>query len=119
MLTNIYPSLSYISDIVQGVQTTIEFTAPHEFTLGENIGVRVTPAYGMFEINNKVATVIALTTDTITLDIDSSTWNAFVVPGSTQGTTPPICVPSSSGIIPYSYPPTVNLMDSFDNLPGT
>lgn len=118
MLTNIYPSLSFIVGITQGVQTTAMFSAPHEFTSGENVGFRVTAAYGMPEINNKVGTVLNITTYTITVNIDSSGWNPFVIPGSTLGTTPPTCVPSSSGVIPYSNPGTMNLQDAFDNLPG-
>lgn len=113
-----YPSLAYISGISNAVQAVTTFTAPHSFTLGENVAFRVTQPYGMVEINNLVSTVLALTSNTITVAINSSQWNPFITPGSTIGTSPPTCLPSSSGIIPSYYPPTVNLFDSFDVNPG-
>lgn len=115
MITNFYPTFSYIVGITNDVKAVVTFGAPHDFTLGENVGFRVSAAYGMPEINNKIGTVLALTTYSITVNIETSSWNPFVIPDSTLGTTPPVCVPSSSGIIPYSNPSTMNLQDAFDN----
>lgn len=112
------PTLAYLSDITNDLQAVATFTANHNFTAGENVAFRVTDAYGMFEINNKIGRVLALTSNKITVDINTTTWTAFTVPVSTIGTTPPTCLPSSSGLIP-NYPiPTINLKDAFDVLPG-
>lgn len=112
------PSLSYISGISNAVQATATFTMPHNFTPGENVAFRVTQPYGMTEINNMIGRVLALTSNTITVDINSTFWKAFIIPISTIGTSPPTCLPSSSGLIP-NYPiPTINLLDAFDVNPG-
>lgn len=118
MITNFYPTFSYIVGITNEVNAVVTFLAPHDFTLGENVGFRVSQAYGMFEINNKVGTVLALDTYSVKVNIETTFWNPFEMPISTLGTSPPVCVPSSSGIIPYSNPATVNLQDSFDNRPS-
>lgn len=113
-----YPAFSYIANITNEKQAVVTFTAPHDFTLGENVGFRVTAPYGMFEINNMIGRVLSLDTYSIRVDIESTLWNPFVTPVSTIGTSPPVCVPSSSGIIPNLNPATINLQDSFDNRPS-
>lgn len=117
MVTNvIYPQKAFINAITNANQAVVTFTADHDFTLGEIVSFRVTPSFGMNQINFKRGTVLSLTSDTITVDIDSSTWDAFDYSAlDTAGTTPPVCVPCCSTKIPGSNPPNININDAFDN----
>ena len=112
----IYPRYSQIENITNSSNATVTFTDEHDFTDGEIVGFRVGRPFGMFEINNHHGTVLSHDDTSIVVDIDTTTWTPFDNSMlDMPGTTPPICIPSSSGIIPQSNPPTVNLEDAFDN----
>lgn len=109
------PPLAYLSGISNALQAVATFTDPHGYTLGELISFRVSRPYGMYEINNRIGLVLALSTSTVTVDIDSLGFTPFIYPVSGKNT-PPITVPAGSGVIPGSNPSTVNLEDVFDVL---
>lgn len=111
------PRLAYIDDISNEQNALVTFTADHTFVLNELISFRVSQAYGMKEINERRGKVIALTSDTVTVDIDSSNFTAFNVPVDLSETTPPVAVPSSSGVNLGIYVPEMILNDCFDNRP--
>ncbi len=117
MATNrFYPQRALINALTNATQAVTTFTADHDFTLGEVVSFRVTSDFGMFQINQKKGIVLALTSDTITVDIDSSSWDPFDFSLiDTVGTTPPQCVPCCSVRVPGSNPPQVNINDTFDN----
>ena len=112
-----YPGYSLINAITNAQYAVITFINDHHFTPGEYVGIRVGTQFGMSEINNKTALVLSITSNTITTNVDTTSFNAFVYPVSGL-TSPPMCVPSASGIIPGSNPPTVNLFDTFDDRPS-
>ena len=115
-LNRFYPTVSQISAITNDVKALVTTTEDHDFTVGEIVSFRVSKDFGMYEINRRQAKVLSKTDDTITIDIDTSTWNTFTLANlDTPGTSPPLCVPSSSGVIPYEEDPTVNIEDAFDN----
>ena len=117
-MTN-YPRFAYIEEITNALNALVTFTVPHDFTVGEIVSFRVGPLFGMSEINNKRAKVLAINTDdlnNITVDIDTSTWTPFSLANlDDPGTSPPICIPCASGVITQLYTPTVNIEDAFDN----
>jgi len=111
-----YPQWALINSITQGQNTVVGFTAPHTFTVGEIVSFRVSKPYGMTELNNQDGLVIAITTTTITVPIDSTNYTPFSSP-LTMVAKPAMAVPSASGVIPDSRPSMTNLLDSFDNIP--
>ena len=113
----IYPRYAQISAITKATNAVVTFTVDHNFTNGEIVSFRVTKDFGMYEINNQRGLVLAHNDTTITVDIDTSTWTTFTTAMlNGPGTTPPVCVPSSSGIVPNQEAiPQTNLEDSFDN----
>lgn len=119
MANNFYPSISYISAITNSQNAVVTFTEDHEFTAGEIVSFRVEKQFGMSEINNVQTRILFVTDDSITTSIDTTFWTPFSLANLNQpGTTPPICVPSGSGLIPNTQElPTVNLQDAFDNRP--
>lgn len=111
-----YPAFSYISSITNSTEAIVTFTAIHDFTVGEIVSFRVGKQFGMYEINNQRGKVLLKDDTSIVVDIDTSTWNPFSLANLNQpGTSPPVCVPSSSSFVPYQYTPYVNIQDAFDN----
>lgn len=113
---NTYPQLAYITDISQAQNGVITFSADHGFTVGEIIGLRVAPEFGMIQLNNQEVKVIEITSNTATIDVDTLPYNPFINAG-TSVQRPCIAVPSSSGVVPDAIPPQTNLQDAYDNLP--
>jgi hypothetical protein len=110
-----YPRYSEVSAITNALQAIVTFTEDHDFTIGEIVAFRVGKAFGMPEINNKHAKVLFKTDSTITINIDTSTWGIFTLSQLNQpGTSPPVCLPSASGVIPFQEDSSVNIEDSFD-----
>ena len=116
-MSQFFPLMREISNITQAQIAVVTTTEDHFFVPNELVSFRVTPAYGMFEMNNLRGKVISVTSDTLTVDIDSSNFTAFSNPGDLTGTTPPCVVPSSSGVDLNTYSPTMILEDAFDNRP--
>lgn len=124
-----YPRWRYIAGITQAAQATVFFTEKNDFTPGEIVSFRVSSAFGMDEINNVPARVLTVTNSatvsSIVIDLDTSGFTAFAFPTSAQalaGVSPAVCVPSSSGVVPFNgsatipqQPPGTNLLDAFDN----
>lgn len=124
-----YPRWRYIANISQAAQAVVSFTEKNDFTPGEIVSFRVSSAFGMDEINNVPARVLSVTNSatvsSITIDLDTSGFTAFTFPTSAvaaAGVSPAVCVPSSSGVVPFNgsatiaqQPPGTNLLDAFDN----
>lgn len=116
MTLNVYtPSLAYITDISNAINAVVTFTEDHPYVIGEIISFRVSRDSGMWQINNKQARVLDTTDDTVTVQLDSLSFDPFIDVDDIQK--PAIAVPSASGIIPGEYVPTVTLRDAFDNQP--
>jgi hypothetical protein len=112
-----YPTLSNIIDITNAQKAVVTFDADHDFTDGEILSLRTSRPYGMYEVNQKSARVLSHTSDTVTLELDTLGLNPFVYPPIGEVIYPSIAVPAGSGIVPGQYTATVNLQDSFDNVP--
>lgn len=124
-----YPRWKYIANITRASQAVVYFTAKNDFTPGEIVSFRVPSEFGMDEINNKAVRVLSVTNSStvssITIDLDTSGYTAFAFPTSAiaaAGVSPAVCVPSSSGVVPFNgsatipqQPPGTNLLDAFDN----
>lgn len=96
--TNIYaPRRKFIADIASvGTTTEIITTTVHGYEIGEKVRLYVpSAANGMIEINNLLGTVIDVdtVTNSFTLDIDSSSFSAFVWPAAADSPyTPAQCM---------------------------
>lgn len=113
MTTINFPSLQYIIGIELGQITVVTLLDEHLFTLGEIVSFRVSKPYGTVELNNVHAKVIALDDTTITVDYDSTGFTPFIYPVSGKNS-PPVVVPSSSGVLNDLYTPEYMLEDAFD-----
>lgn len=115
MPSEFYPKYGIISAISRGQTTTVTFTEDCDFTDGEIVSFRVSRESGTWELNNQQARVMSHTSDTITVDIDSTNYTAFVAIDENEQVHVSMVVPSSSGIIPGQSTATMNLEDAFDH----
>lgn len=78
-----YPPHRFISSITQAQQAVVLLTVDHEFTVGQQVRFVVPEEYGMVEMNGLSGTIVAVdtvTTNTITVDIDTTAFTAFAFP---------------------------------------
>ncbi len=104
--------------ITQATNAVVSMSVAHDFSVGEKVGLRVSTDYGMSEANNLVATVTAVGTFTVTLDLDTSGFTAFLPPLSltySEGVTQATIVPAGSGPEAGANPPIVPVTAAFDN----
>lgn len=110
--------LSGAAGITQAAAAVVSTSVAHDFTVGEKVRLKVPSAYGMTEANNVVASVTAVGTYTVTLDLDSSGFTAFSLPTSAvyaAGVSPAEIVPAGAGPQAGSNPPIVPVNAAADN----
>lgn len=110
-----FPRWRYITDISNEQYAVVTFSDLHDFIVNEIISFRVTKPYGMVEINERTAKVLAIDDMTVTIDIDTTFFTPFIYPADGSNT-PPVCVPVGSGINFDSAFAFTILNDAFDNL---
>lgn len=105
-----YPRRLLISAVTQATQAVVTLTVTHNLTVGQRIVFGVIPAmYGMTQLSGLRATIVAIntTTNTITIDIDTTGFTAFAYPltavAATAHTQPHI-VPFGDGLNPLTNP---------------
>jgi hypothetical protein len=139
-----YPKLSPVLYITQATQAVVYFARPNDYTPGELVDFQIPTPYGMTQLSNLTAksghsalgphpsgaarvlsVVNSATVSSITIDVDTTGYTAFVYPTSALfagGASPAVCFPAGSGIVPLNGSPTIpqsppgtNLLDAFDN----
>lgn len=69
-----------ISSISQGSSTVVTTSVDHGFIVGNQVQFSIPKAYGMTQLNGKKGLVLSFTSNTITVNIDSSSFDPFVTP---------------------------------------
>lgn len=85
--SQIYPTLRYITKITTGTSTVITLSVTHGYQVGQTVRFVVPAAFGMIELDGLQGTITAVNTtttsgNTITVNIDSSTFTAFAIPAN-------------------------------------
>lgn len=111
-----YPRNRYITSISKATSAVIIMSVTHGFTVGQEVRIVVPTAFGMTEINNQLGTVTAIntTTNSITVDIDSTAFTTFAFPTSATaalGVTFAQVVPVGEAAVNSSAQPFGNLLD--------
>lgn len=99
------PSRRFITKITKGSSTIVTMSVAHPYKVGMKVrfripAVRGSSAWGMTELDNMIGTITAINasdgtyTNTITVDIDSSSFTTFVWPATTidRFTAASVCV---------------------------
>ena len=112
-----YPQWRYITAISQASSAVVQLSVTHGYTVGQLVRVICPSSFGMTQINNLLGTVTAVdnSTNTITLNINSSGFTAFSFPTTATagaGTSFALIVPvGEAATAPYAN----NLQDSTVN----
>jgi hypothetical protein len=81
-----YPRRRYIAKVTTGSTTVVRMTVSHGFKVDEYVRFIVPQVFGMTQLNGLRGKITAvdttITTNTITVDIDSSAFDAFAFPDS-------------------------------------
>lgn len=79
-----YPRRRFITAITQASSAVITMSVTHGFTAGQKVRIIVPAVFGMTQINGLLGTITAIntTTNTITVDINSTGFTAFAFPTS-------------------------------------
>ncbi|NJL54196.1 hypothetical protein HC928_02770 [bacterium] len=107
-----YPRWRYITSITAASSAVITMSVTHGLTVGQKVRIIVPDAFGMTQMNNRLATITAIntTTNTITVDVNSTGFTAFAFPSSATaaaGVTFALVVPvGEAATLPYA-----NLLD--------
>ena len=92
-----------IESITNAYPTVVTTTENHGYVVGMMVIFLIPPSFGMPELNYVNAQVLALTSDTLYIDIDSTNFDSFSYPSPLPSAyTPPSVIPNSSG--PYLPP---------------
>ncbi len=113
-----YPRRRFITAITTGASSTeIRMSVTHGLTVGQAVRIICPAAFGMVEINNLIGTITAINvtlTNSITVDIPSSSFTAFAFPTSATaaaGVTFAQVVPVGEAAINSPSQPYGNLLD--------
>ena len=103
-----YPAVRFITGITQATQAVVTLSVSHNYEIGDKVKLKVPEEFGMVEINNKIVEIVdktaSATVNTITIDLDTSSYTAFSFP--LTGVTLPQyaqAIPISRAIIDSSF----------------
>ena len=84
-----YPANRLITGITQASSAVITLSVTHEFTVGQLVRIYVPSAFGMTQMNAQLATITAIntSTNTITVNVNSTGFSAFSFPTSATAAT--------------------------------
>lgn len=99
------------------ITTTLVNNAPNPrvntYHVGMNLKLFVPKSYGMYQANGLIGTITGITGNVFTVALDSTRFDAFVIPVSTSVETPASISPSGSKNLEYDN--TTDLV-AFQNL---
>jgi hypothetical protein len=78
--------------ITQAVQAVVTTNIDHGYKVGQMVALRVPKDFGMVQANGAIADVLAVTSNTMTLNLDSLSFDPFRFPASGS----PLGIPSMS-----------------------
>lgn len=120
-----YPRRRFITSISQAASAVIVMSVTHGFTVGQEVRIIVPDVFGMVEMDGLLGTITAIntTTNSITVDINSTGFTAFAFPTSAiaaGGITFAQVVPVGEAAINSVSQPYGNLLDdATDNVSFT
>ena len=79
---DVLPSTNFVTAITQASQAVVTTSVEHDYVVGQLLHLSVPSSFGMSEADQKTARVVAVTSYTLTLDLDSTSFTAFAFPAS-------------------------------------
>ncbi len=106
-----------IESITQANPMVVTTVLDHDYVVGMMVRFLIPVAFGMTALNDLQGQVIGKSANTLTIDIDSSNFNAFSYPSPLPSAyTPPSIIPNSSGKYLPPLPLPYGNQDSFEGV---
>jgi len=106
-----------ILSITQAFPAVVTTVNNHGYPAGMNVTFLIPPQFGMVQLNNLNVQVIAVTNNTLTINVNSTNFTAFAYPLSLpHAYTPPSVIPNSSGVYLPPIPLPYGNQDSFEGV---
>lgn len=87
-----------IDSITQAFPAVLTTVDDHGYVAGMNVSFLIPIQFGMVQLNNQNIQVLSVTSNSLTLNIDSSNYTPFAYPSPLPDAyTPPSVIPNSSG----------------------
>ena len=106
-----------IASITNSNPMIVTTVVDHGYPAGVIVSFLIPDRFGMQVLNALKGQVIAITSDTLTIDIDSLRFDAFAYPVLPFAYTPPSVIPTASGPpLPPNIPLPYGNQDSFEGV---
>lgn len=106
-----------IESITNSNPMIVTTTEDHGYVAGMMVTFLIPNQFGMVELNGTNVQVIALTSDTLTINLDSTGFTPFAYPSPLPNAyTPPSVIPNSSGPYLPPQPLPYGNQDSFEGV---
>ena len=102
--------------MVVTVQVATPTTEANTYIVGMAVRLFVPVSYGMYQANNLVGTITAISGSNFTLSLDSSQFDAFVAPSGNLITTPASISPNGSRNLQYNNNTDLVPFQSLNNI---
>lgn len=112
--TLVSPASLVITAITRSFPMIVTVSTTIEYLVGMLVYFSVPETYGMFQLDMKTGQILALSPTTMSIDIDSRPFDAFVIP-STGKERPASLAPSGSRSLQYSNSTTILPFHSASN----
>ncbi len=76
------PAMRIITNITNGFPATVTTSFAHQYTTGLIVRLILPPGYGMPEVNQKFSDITVVDSTSFTINLDTTFFQSFVVPGS-------------------------------------
>jgi hypothetical protein len=105
-------TIDSITQVFPAVLTTVD---DHGYQAGINVTFLIPNQFGMTQLNGQNVQVISVTSNSLTLNIDTSNYTPFAYPSPLpEAYTPPSVIPNSSGKYLPPLPLPYGNQDSFE-----
>lgn len=92
-----------IASITNAIPAVVTTNNNHNYVAGMLVTFLIPSQFGMVQLNNVIAQVIAVTTNTLTINVNTTSFPVFAYPSPLPSAyTPPSVIPTASG--PYLPP---------------
>jgi len=73
-------AMRVITSITNAPRAMVTTSIPHQYITGALVRFNITPYHGMYQINQQVGEVVVLTDTTFEVNINTTSYNPFVIP---------------------------------------
>jgi hypothetical protein len=106
-----------IASVTQANPCVVTTVNDHGYVAGMMVTFLITPQFGMVQLNRLNRQVLSVTSNTLTLDLNSTGFTAFAYPSPLPSAyTPPSVIPTSSGPYLPPIPLPYGNQDSFEGV---